>query len=270
VLQRTRAGAFATGIPLPVEAELLRVARREGVPVPNVVRAGDADEGLGGAFVIAERVEGETIARRILRDDEYGTARRLLVGQCAEALASIHRIPIDDARGLGAVDQVQSLRSLLDGLGDPHPAFELAFRWLAQSPAPARASTVLHGDFRLGNFIVGADGLRAVLDWELAHIGDPVEDLAWFCVKAWRFGEVPVVAGLGEVDDLLAAYEAAGGVEVDRSSFEWWLVVGTLRWGIICMLQAATHLSGRTPSVELAAIGRRVCETEHDLLELLP
>ena len=118
--------------------------------------------------------------------------------------------------------------------------------------------------------MVGPDGLRAVLDWELAHLGDPIEDLGWFCVRAWRFGSTDPAGGFGSRDELLAAYEAAGGGAVDPAELHWWEVLGTLKWGVICVMQATAHLTGLSRSVELAAIGRRVCETEHDLLELLP
>jgi aminoglycoside phosphotransferase (APT) family kinase protein len=124
---------------------------------------------------------------------------------------------------------------------------------------------VVHGDFRLGNVIVGGDGLRAVLDWELVHLGDPMEDLGWMCVKAWRFGSPLPVAGVGEYERLFEAYEAAGGAAIDGDVVRWWEVLGTLKWGIMCIMQANAHLSGVARSHELAAIGRRVCENEHDL-----
>ena len=123
----------------------------------------------------------------------------------------------------------------------------------------------MHGDFRLGNVIVGADGLAAVIDWELAHLGDPMEDLGWLCVKAWRFGGRPPVAGLGGYEELFAAYAEAGGGTVDPDVVRWWEVLGTWKWGVMCILQASAHLRGLVRSHELAAIGRRVCENEHDL-----
>ena len=140
---------------------------------------------------------------------------------------------------------------------------------LAASPPPPRDPVLVHGDFRLGNLIVGPEGLRAVLDWELTHVGNPAEDLGWLCVKAWRFGAGPPVAGLGSREELLAAYRAAGGPDISLAELRWWEILGTLRWGVICLTQAWAHLSGAHRSVELAAIGRRVCEQEWDLLLLL-
>jgi hypothetical protein len=145
----------------------------------------------------------------------------------------------------------------------------LAFRWLDDNRPALSAPVVVHGDFRNGNLIIGPDGIRAVLDWELAHFGDRLEDLGWLCAKAWRFGSPLPVGGFGTVDQLVAGYEEAGGDAVDRTALHWWEVLGTLRWGVICIVQTVTHLSGMVRSVELAAIGRRGCEVEWDLLELL-
>jgi aminoglycoside phosphotransferase (APT) family kinase protein len=128
---------------------------------------------------------------------------------------------------------------------------------------------VVHGDFRVGNLIVGPEGLRAVLDWELAHVGDPGEDLGWLCVRSWRFGGEGRVGGVGDLGDLLDGYAAAGGRPVDEAAVRYWEVFGNVRWAVICLVQAFSHLHGFRRSVELAAVGRRVCEVEHDLLELL-
>jgi aminoglycoside phosphotransferase (APT) family kinase protein len=130
---------------------------------------------------------------------------------------------------------------------------------------------LVHGDFRMGNLIIDDATLAAVLDWELVHVGDRYEDLAWFCIRAWRFGapETLGAGGLGGVEEFLSAYEQAARIRLDREVFRWWLTLATLRWGVICRYQAERHLSGQTRSVELAAIGRRVAETEWDVLELL-
>jgi len=266
ILRRDFPGGARPHPPAATERALLEEARRMGVPVPRVVASSDGDAVLGAPFVITEAVEGETIARRILRDDTYAGARTHLARQCGEALAGIHRIPIDEVPGLSEQDQVAEFRAALDNMGQPHPTFELAFRWLEANRPPPTDRVVVHGDFRNGNLVVGPDGLRAVLDWELAHIGDPMEDLGWLCVKAWRFGEERPVGGFGEYQDLFEAYAEASGRPVDPAVVRWWEILGTTKWGIMCIIQAFTHLSGAVRSVELAAIGRRVCENEWDLL----
>jgi len=269
ILQRVRPGTVGGGPGMTGEAALMRAAADLGVPVPTVV-ADDAGEALGAPCTVTERLEGETIARKLLRDDEWATARRRLVAQAGAALAAIHRIDPATAPQLKGGDQLEQLRLMLDGFDQPLPAFELGWRWLAaHRPADPR-TTVVHGDFRLGNLFVGAEGLAGVLDWELAHLGDPVEDLGWYCVRAWRFGSPLPAGGMGTREELLDAYEAAGGGAVDPEALRWWEVLGTLKWGLFCVLQAQVHLTGASRSVELATIGRRVCENEWDVLGLLP
>jgi aminoglycoside phosphotransferase (APT) family kinase protein len=254
---------------MELEAGAQRAAAAAGAPVPHIVIADDSVVTLGNPFLICDAIAGETIVRRIQRTlDDAGRER--LLRQCAEALAAIHRADTDLA-GISDADQMAEWREQLDTMGDTTATFEWAFRWLADNrptPSPPR---LVHGDFRMGNLIVDGSGLAAVLDWELVHVGEVYEDLAWFCIRAWRFGAPLNLAagGLGSIEDFLHDYEKAGGAAVDRAAFHWWLVQATLRWGIICRYQAERHLSGQTPSVELATIGRRVCETEWDLLNLL-
>lgn len=271
ILRRDPPGAPRSG-GMGLEARVLRAAGSAGVPVPGVVTASDDSNLLGSSFMVVERIEGETIPRRILREPDLAGARRGLAAECGRVLAALHSVDPDDVEGLPSQDPLAQYRETLDGIGWPSPTFELAFRWLERTrpagggPAGRR---VVHGDFRNGNLIVGPDGLRAVLDWEMVHVGDPLEDLGWLCVKSWRFGVDLPVGGFGTYDQLLDAYEEAGGTRVDREALHWWEVHGNLKWGVICMMQAWAHTSGAVRSVELAAIGRRVCETEWDLLELL-
>ncbi len=250
------------------ERDLLEAAGAVGVPVPRVVAMGEDDD-IGPAWLVVERLDGETIPRKILRDGEWATARGALTAQCGRALAAIHAIDPAGVDGLPRADPLRDPLPLLDALGEVRPALELGARWLAaHRPEPGPRVTV-HGDFRCGNLLVGAEGLRGVLDWELAHAGDPAEDIGWLCAPAWRFGGPGEVGGFGRLDELLDAYRDAGGGTVTPARVHWWQVYATVKWAAICALQAATHLDGLTRSVELAAIGRRVCESEWDLFVLL-
>ncbi len=257
---------------MELEAHAQRLAAAQGAPVPDILVASDSPAALGNPYLICNEIGGETIVRKIQRNlDDAGRAS--LLAQCASALAAIHRAEPTGA-DIDTGDQLAVWRAQLDEMGDTTATFEWAFRWLeknkAVSVSPGRRSLV-HGDFRMGNVIVDGSRLAAVLDWELVHGGEACEDLAWFCIRAWRFGAPKErdAGGLGSIEDLLTAYEQAGGATIDRSAFRWWLILATLRWGVICRYQAQRHLSGQTPSVELATIGRRVCETEWDLLNLL-
>jgi aminoglycoside phosphotransferase (APT) family kinase protein len=268
ILQMDRGDLGAGGGKVPMERALLEAARAAGVPVPAVVAMGVGDD-LGADWLVVERLEGETIPRKILRDAEWAGARRALTAQCAGALAAIHTIDPGAIDGLPTADPLGDPLPFLDALGEARPALELGVRWLDRHRPAAGPRVTVHGDFRFGNFLVGPEGLRGVLDWELAHAGDPAEDIGWLCAPAWRFGGSDQVGGFGSMEELLESYAAAGGEAMDRDRVHWWQVHATVKWAVICSLQASAHLSGSTRSVELAAIGRRVCESEWDLFMLL-
>ena len=253
----------------PPQAALFAAAAEAGVPVPRVVLHGAADEVLGPSWTVLEALPGTTDPKPILAGEGVPDAAQLL-DDLAGALAAIHRMQFDPAIVSLIEDPLALLHEWHDRLGEPHPVFELAFRVLEATRPAATRRALVHGDFRMGNLMVGASGLNGVLDWELAHMGDPVEDLGWLCVPAWRFTRPDrPAAGLGGHEQLLAAYERHAGLAVDPSVLRWWELAGTLRWGVICVMQAFAHLSGARSSVEHAVIGRRACEVEWDLLELL-
>lgn len=267
ILQMDRAVSAQSGR-VRMEAALLQAAHDAGVPVPGVVAFGDGDD-LGASWLVVERLEGETIPRKILRDDEWTGARRALTTQAGRALAAIHTIDPGAIEGLAPSDPLGDPLPFLDALGEVRPALELGVRWLAAHHPPDGPHVAVHGDYRMGNLLVGPDGLRGVLDWELAHTSDPAEDIGWLCAPAWRFGGRGEVGGFGTLDELLAAYTAAGGEAMTRDRVHWWQVYATVKWATICALQASAHLSGAARSVELVTIGRRVCESEWDLFTLL-
>jgi aminoglycoside phosphotransferase (APT) family kinase protein len=263
------------------EFVLLRAAAAAGVPVPRVYWIADTPDVLGTPFFLMERIEGEAIPRRLLRDDEFAGARKVLPAQFGRILAQIHSIDVHDPE-LGfltaptdgqspAASELNRYEQIYRAIApDPHPVIELAFRELRMHMPRSTALAVVHGDYRLGNVMVGPDGVRAVLDWELAHLGDPMEDLGWLCVRAWRFGnDDRAVAGLGARSELFSAYEEGGGHPVDPLHVRYWELFGNLKWAIICIMQAKTHLDGLKNSVELASLGRRISETELELLNLI-
>ena len=243
---------------MELEARAQAAAAAAGAPVPRILVADNSPAALGNPFLICNEISGETIVRRIHRqlDNADGAAGRAgLLSQCAQALAAIHRADIGRVQdpSLTSEDQLVEWRERLDVMGDTTATFEWVFRWLSARRPPPAPAVLVHGDFRMGN------------------LGAAYEDLAWFCIRAWRFGAPASLGagGLGSIEDFLGAYQEASGTTVDRVAFNWWLVLATLRWGIICRYQAERHLTGQARSVELAAIGRRVCETEWDLLDLL-
>ncbi|WP_316214092.1 phosphotransferase family protein [Bradyrhizobium sp. SZCCHNR2032] len=254
------------------EAALMQLAYEAGVPSPRVLHVLTPEDDLGTGFIML-RVEGETIARRILRDAEFAAVRPRLARQLGGIAAGIHGIPRDklpSLREMTSARELAELRREYQSFGWPRPVFELALRWLADhDPGPPDEVTLVHGDFRHGNLIIGPGGVRAVLDWELAHLGDPMEDLGWICVNSWRFGEIDKpVGGFGSREDLFAGYEAAGR-KVDPARVMFWEVMGTLRWGVMCCGMMQRFREAPDYSMERAMIGRRASETEIDLLRLI-
>jgi aminoglycoside phosphotransferase (APT) family kinase protein len=249
------------------EARAIAAAQKAVLAVPEVLLSSNKTDLLGSAGLVMRRIPGETIARRLLRDDRYAPARGVLASQLASFAAGLHALkpPAD----LPAPDPLADLVARLGEFDYGGGVFELAIEALSASQPAPREPVTVHGDLRLGNLIVGERGLNAVIDWELVHAGDPAEDLGWLCVKAWRFGAQAPVAGVGTREQLLAGYRKAGGAAIGTEELRWWEILGTLRWGVICLNQAWAHLSGLHRSVELAAIGRRVAEQEWDLLTLL-
>ena len=252
-----------------LEVELLRAAHDEGIPVPDVLAADFDTELLGAPFMLMSRMRGETSARTILSDAKYQAARSGFAFECGRILAGIHQIPVDRVPSLREFDRLEQIRAELDRAGEPHPVFELAMRWLEANRPPARAPVVVHGDFRLGNLLIIPEGICGVLDWEAARAGEAAEDLSWLSVRAWRFGGSLPVGGMGTREQLASGYASAGGRRIEPTELMWWEIAGTLRWGMGCVRQTTRYTSGEVDSIELAAIGRRACENEYDLIHLL-
>lgn len=255
------------------EFELMLAAFESGVAVPQPRWYGVIERPL----FLMDRIDGESIGARVVRLPELERARSALPNQMGKQLAMIHALEGDFA-GLPAPEPGMSpahhaivrLRRFAAQLGITNPAYEFAFRWLGAHVPSHQTISLVHGDYRIGNVIVGEKGLLAIVDWEFAHLGDPAEDLAWPFVRDWRFGKDELeFGGVGKKEAFLDAYVAAGGRAYSSQELKYWEIMGNVRWAIGCLSQANRHMSGEDPGVEFASLGRRAVEMEFEFLRLI-
>jgi len=252
------------------EYALLEALHAGGIPVPRPV-ALPAGRGLTNCFIM-ERVEGEARPHILVRDPGLAAARDDLAAQLGSTLARIHALGEADLPPLprrGVEEKLVIARTLLDR-APLRPALEMAYRWCVERQPVSTDLRLVHGDYRTSNYLVGPEGLRAVFDWEFSHLGDPHEDLAYICMRAWRFGvDEEEVGGVGSREDLYAGYEAAGGGPIDPLAVRYSEILGHLFTAAVFLMRAVQYLDNSERSLEGAAIGRRVAEIEYDLVRLL-
>ncbi len=257
------------------EYRLLQVTHQYGVNIARPLFLNTED--LHPYFVV-ERHAGISVGAKVVRDPTLAHARTVLPAQLAAQLATIHAVPLRDVDFLprptlertAAQEALQMLRITAARFDTANPTWAFGIRWLERHlPAPT-ALTLVHGDYRVGNFLVIPDGLSAILDWEFAHLGDPAEDIGWLMVRDWRFGKVQLpIGGISERQPFLEAYQAAGGKPPADARLRWWEIAGNLKWAIFCLAQADRHLSGKEPNIEYATLGRRAAEMEWEVLRLI-
>ena len=241
----------------------LRLAERAGVPAPRIL-VSTVEHDDGRPYVVTDFVDGTAIARRVLREPEFAGARSRFAAECGEILARLHGAPAVDS-GFTAYDPIAELSAFVADAAYPSPVLKGATRWLADHrPSPLAWRSPVHRDFRLGNLMITASGIAAVLDWETCQLSDPEEDLAWLCSRAWRYGSDRPVGGIGRLEDLLAAYERASGRPVDLARLHWWSVYAETRWGLASIARQRPGSPG--DAMEQAAIMRRGCRQEYNVL----
>lgn len=271
VLRRAPSLAFMEGRPYGhrVEAALIEAARAKGVTAPEVVAVLEDADGLGSGFVM-RALPGTADPKVILAcDDSAGLLRH-----AARDLARIHRLrPADVPEGVPVMDYraaIADLKAQFMDAGGDRPIIALGLKWLEDNCPPEVEPVLNHGDYRMGNLLAEGSNLTGVLDWEIAHFGDPHEDLAFGCMAVWRFARYDRPAlGLGSLEDYFAAYEAESGTRVDPLRFRFWTIYRTVWWALGCLKMAAQWRSGADRMLERVVISRRTSEQELDLLLLL-
>jgi aminoglycoside phosphotransferase (APT) family kinase protein len=277
-LRRAPGGVPVAGlgqVGLELETRLIRAAAQHDVPVPHVVAELTPEDGLGAGY-LTDWIDGEALGQRIVRDPQLRKLQPSLAEQCGAILARIHAIDLRRAGLDGALaelspeDEVRLTWERYRQLPAAQPMIDYTARWLLDHLPPPQPPRLVHSEFRCGNLIIDASGIRAVLDWEMAHIGDPMRDLGWLCTNSWRFGasELPV-GGFGHYEELFAAYERASGRPVDPQRVRFWEVFGSFWWAIGCLEMAEMYRSGIDRSVERVVIGRRSSEAQVDCVNLI-
>ena len=260
---------------LAMQAQLMQLAAAHEVPEPEILHVLEESDGLGAGFLMSW-LAGETLGSRIVRSEALAQVRPRLAFQCGEILARIHAIDFA-AAGLDrrlsksqAPDEVELNWKRYRELRTPQPMIDFTGRWLMEHLPPPTEERLVHAEFRNGNLIVAPDGIRAVLDWEMAHIGDPMRDLGWLCNNSWTYGrpELPV-GGFGTTEQLFAGYESITGEPIEHERVHFWTVFGSFWWSITCLGMAEHFRSGPDSSVERAAIARRSSEAQIDCVNLL-
>lgn len=270
-----QSGSSVGAITLETEAQLFQLAGANDIPGPAVVYVLQATDELGVGFIM-EWLDGETMGQRINRSEELAAIRAKLAHDCGEILGRIHLLDWQDTQLANSLPQIEPTElvdetwALYRDLNVPVPMIDYTWRWLKDNLPQDTRRTLVHGDFRNGNLMVTPTGINAVLDWELAHIGDPARDLGWLCVNSWRFGsrDLPV-GGFGSTADLLSGYRAATGIEISQQTLTFWQVFGSFWWAMATLQMANAWRTGDTPSLERPVIGRRSSEAQMDCVNLL-
>lgn len=260
---------------LEVEARLMQAAGAVGVPEPEIVHVLVPEDGIGEGFIM-QWLEGEALGARIARAPGFAALREHLAYDCGKILAQIHAIDLD-ATGLRAALQptepaefVEQTWARYREYPSPQPMIDYTARWLLENLPTDPGAVLVHNDFRNGNVMVNEQEVVAVLDWEIAHIGDPMRDLGWICTNSWRFGvaELPV-GGFGTREDLFRGYADESGQPVDPERVKFWEVFGSFWWAVGCLGMAEHYRNGPDQTVERPGIGRRSSECQVDCANLI-
>ncbi len=265
--------AMVGEVPIEVEAQLIRLASSRRVPTPEVIHVLAECDGLGRGFIMS-RERGEALPQKLLADPRFASAREAMPYACGATMARIHQVPVSSVPEVvprrSYSQQLAHFQTLLDRFGNTSPVHQLGLNYLADHPPAERPMALVHGDFRNGNLLVDETGLSAVLDWELAHVGHPWEDLGYFCANVWRFGRYDLPAGgFGDYEPLLEGYRSVAGEAPTLEALKHWELVAALNWGLVTQTMVAIYDSGQDPRLERAAVGRRLSESEVDILLLL-
>ncbi|MEC9265586.1 MAG: phosphotransferase family protein [Pseudomonadota bacterium] len=277
VLRTDSPTGVAVSLSRAQEYQLLSAAWRAGVTVPEPLVCVTDKSVIGKEFCLMRRVAGTALGQKITRDLSLGGDREALTERMGREMARIHSMtpethsfdflpdPPTDAAGA----ELATMCAFLDAMDRPRPVLDWTIRWLERNrPDPAEI-VLAHHDFRTGNYMIDADGLTAILDWEFAGWSDRHEDIGWFHAMCWRFsGRDKPAGGIGSRAAFLRGYEDESGVKVDPVKTYYWEVYAHFRWAVIALQQGDRYLVGGERTLDLGLTGRRPAEMELELLRM--
>jgi aminoglycoside phosphotransferase (APT) family kinase protein len=278
VLRTDSASSIAVSRSRAQEFALLEAVHRAGVAVPKPLWLCARPEPIGRHFFVMERLSGTAAGHRLTRDALAATERDALVHTLGQNLARIHSILpghaglsfLGEPREHAARADVDAYRAHLDQLGERNPVLEWGLRWCERNAPEPLAPTLIHRDFRTGNYMVDGGRLSGILDWEFAGWGDRREDLGWFTARCWRFGALEREAGgIAALPAFLAGYREESGLALRSADLRYWQVMAHLRWAVIALQQAARHTSKEQRSLELALTSQLVPDLELEIVRLI-
>lgn len=262
-----------------LEFELYTALAQTDIPAPRVHWIDREGAAVERPFYVMERLAGATDARTLASSPEYADIRGEIARQKASILARIHTldiasVPSLDVPSAGEPPALHEIarweRTMRADMLEPQPVLELAFNWLKRHmPPPPSRLALVHGDYRTGNFLYDRERITGILDWEMAHAGDPVEDIGWVVMKSWRWAGDDRVGGLCEREDFIRMYEEAGGVHVEPATLKFWEVFSNVKFAIIFITGTKAIVGGKTPDLLLAVTGFIQPGLEVELLELI-
>ena len=268
------------------EFKVIQMAYNAGVKTPRPIWLEESRSTIGNPFYFMEKISGKANGRYIVKDSSLNSIRKSFSKFLAENLSKIHYIKPDTCFDIElrkkltrfndknpksiAEYAIKDLENQVILLKEPHPAIDLMINWLYSNLKDTDEPVLVHGDFRTGNFMVTPEEVTGIVDWEFAHFGDRHEDIAWLCMRDWRFGKLnKEVGGFTSRTEFYTDYEEYSGINVDPEKVRFWEVIGNLRWACGSAAQAERHISGADKGIELASIGRRTCEMELEAMRLI-
>jgi aminoglycoside phosphotransferase (APT) family kinase protein len=266
-----------------LEFRVMDAVAAHGVPVPKMCWLESDGTFLDRPFFVMERIDGcETSPTKVLMDPRFYPVRAKLAERFVDILACIHSLdwqasglaflgsPDDEAAcGLMEIERWEAILDR-DAL-EPQPVLRAALRWMRRHlPPPAQRIVLVHADYRTGNFLCDSDGdIKGVLDWEMVHLGDPMEDVAWACIRPWRWLGDENIGGLMEREQFYKLYEDASGFAVVPEAIRFWELLGNVKLAAIFLTGARSFCEGRTRSPMMAFLGRNIARLELEIMDLM-